>query len=206
MKKKKEEFYYKNLCKCVDYSYQAAQFLKETVEHYDKKVLPDKLDTMHDLETKADMKKHKMMKALSQEFITPIEREDLVSLSNYLDDITDAVEDVILQIYMCNVDSIREDVFPMLQLLLDCISALQDVLGELQNFKSSKKLEEYIIRVNDFEEQGDRLYRESMFRLHQEQDIRTVIVWRTIYEHIENCMDTCEHAADIVDMIIMKNS
>lgn len=151
-------------------------------------------------------KKHKMMSALSQAFITPIEREDLVALSNYLDDITDAVEDVLLQIYMCNIEEIREDVPQMLDLLLECIQALQEVLGELKNFKHSKVMNEYVIRVNDLEEQGDKLYVENMRRLYNEQDIRTIITWRTVYECMENCMDLCEHAADVVSTVIMKNS
>lgn len=206
MKKKKDEFYYKNLCSCVEYSYQAAQFLKEVLEKYEKDDIQKKLSVMHELEQKADAKKHKMMKAVSQAFITPIEREDLVSLSSYLDDITDAVEEVLLQIYMCNIANIRKDVFPMINLLLECIQALGDVLKELKDFKHSKVMEEYIIRVNDLEEQGDSLYMENMHRLHQEEDIRTIVIWRTIYEYMENCMDTCEHAADIVGMVIMKNS
>ncbi len=206
MKKKKEEFYYKNLCSAIEYSYQAAQFLTETLKNYDQEMLPEKLDAMHELEQKGDAKKHKMMKALSQAFITPIEREDLVALSGYIDDITDAVEEVLLQIYMSNVSAIRTDVFPTLDLLSECIKALGDVLEELKDFKHSKVIEDYIIRVNDLEEQGDRFYVENMHTLHQEDDIRNVVIWRTIYEYLENCIDTCEHVADIVGMVIMKNS
>ena len=196
MKKKKDEFYFKNLNTCVEISYQAAEFLKNVVVDFSVDTIKENLDRMHELEQKADGKKHKMMTVLSQAFITPIEREDLVALSNYLDDITDAVEDVFLQIYMCNVDTIREDVPQMVELLLECIKALQDVIGELKRFKSS----------NDLEEQGDRLYVENMHRLYGECDLRTVVVWKNIYACIENCMDVCEHAADIVNTVIMKNS
>ena len=122
MKKKKEEFYYKNLCSAMEYAYQAAQFLTETLKHFDKETIQEKLDAMHELEQKGDVKKHKMMKALSQAFITPIEREDLVSLSGYIDDITDAVEEVLLQIYMSNVTE-----YPR-----GCISYAGSALGEYQ--------------------------------------------------------------------------
>ena len=206
MKKKKDEFYFKNLSACVEISYQAADFLKDTLADYSVETIKDRLDRMHELEQKADSKKHKMMTVLSQAFITPIEREDLVALSSYLDDITDAVEDVMLHIYMCNVEKIRNDVPPMVVLLLECISALQDVLEELKRFKNSKTIEQGIIRVNDLEEKGDRMYVENMHRLYKEQDVRTIIVWRSIYSCIENCMDMCEHAADIVNTVIMKNS
>ncbi|MDY4839696.1 MAG: DUF47 domain-containing protein [Roseburia sp.] len=206
MKEKKDEFYYKNLNACIDYSYQAAQFLKETLEQFQIDMLQEQIAEMHEIEQKADTKRHKMTKVLSKAFITPIEREDLVALSSNLDDITDAVEEVMLQIYMSNVSVIRPDVFPMLNLLLDCIKALGDVLKELKDFKHSKKIEEYIIRVNDLEEQGDKLYLENMYQLHKEKDTLLIVSWRKIYDCLENCLDSCEHTADIVETVIMKNS
>ena len=205
-KKKKDDFYFKNLCSCVEYSYRAAEYLQQTLASYDVRVLRDQLNEMHALEQKADAKKHKMMAALSRAFITPIEREDLIALSNYLDDITDAVEDVLLELYICNIETIREDVAPFIDLLLQCIRALSDVLGELKNFKHSKKIEQFIIRVNDLEEEGDLLHVESLHRLYAEPDIRTIMTWRSIYTCMENCMDLCEHAADVVSTVIMKNS
>ena len=206
MKEKKDEFYYKNLNACIDYSYQAAQFVKETLEQFQIDMLQEQIAEMHEIEQKADTKRHKMTKVLSKAFITPIEREDLVALSSNLDDITDAVEEVMLQIYMSNVSVIRPDVFPMLNLLLDCIKALGDVLKELKDFKHSKKIEEYIIRVNDLEEQGDKLYLENMYQLHKEKDTLLIVSWRKIYDCLENCLDSCEHTADIVETVIMKNS
>ena len=135
-----------------------------------------------------------MMTVLSQAFITPIEREDLVALSNYLDDITDAVEDVFLQIYMCNVDTIREDVPQMVELLLECIKALQDVIGELKRFKSSKTIGQSIIRVNDLEEQGDRLYVENMHRLYGGRVEKHICLHRELYGCVRACGGYCEHS------------
>lgn len=206
MKKKKDDFYFKNLINSAEYSRQAAEYLRETLQHYEPDQLKDHLAVMHELEQAGDSKKHKMTKVLSQAFITPLEREDLAALSHHLDDITDAVEDVLMRFYMYNIREIRTDVFPLLDLLPQCVDALTDVLGELKNYKKSETMEDYIIRVNDLEEQGDSLYMECMHRLHQEQDVRTVLVWRNIYEGLEKCLDTCEHAADVVSAVIMKNS
>ena len=147
-----------------------------------------------------------MTSALMQAFITPIEREDLVALSSYLDDITDALDEVLMEFYICDIREIREDVLPFIDLLPECVSALHDVLKELKHFKTSKTIEDYIIKVNDLEEQGDKLYRICLHQLYQEEDVRTIIIWRNIYEGIEKCLDTCEHAADIVSTVIMKNS
>ena len=65
MKKKKDEFYFKNLNTCVEISYQAAEFLKNVVVDFSVDTIKENLDRMHELEQKADGKKHKMMTVLS---------------------------------------------------------------------------------------------------------------------------------------------
>jgi predicted phosphate transport protein (TIGR00153 family) len=206
MKSKKEEFYYNNLCYCVEISYEAATMLRKIVTDFDKEQIEAKLAAMHALEQEGDSQKHEMMEALNRAFITPIEREDLIALSNYLDDITDAVEDVLLHIYISNVRQIRKDILPMIILLQQCIKELGKVLLELPDFKHSDHIRDHIIRVNEFEEEGDKLFVENMHRLHQEDNVYSIVTWRKIYECLENCMDTCEHAADIVSTVMMKNS
>ena len=37
-------------------------------------------------------------------------------------------------------------------------------------------------------------------------DIRAVFGGKAIYESLENCCDLCEHAADVIDQIIIKNT
>ena len=194
MKQKKDNFYYKNLVTCVECSYKAANFLKNAVRDYDHSALEKNLEEMHAMEQEADTQKHKMTSALMQ------------ALSSYLDDITDALDEVLMEFYICDIREIREDVLPFIDLLPECVSALHDVLKELKHFKTSKTIEDYIIKVNDLEEQGDKLYRICLHQLYQEEDVRTIIIWRNIYEGIEKCLDTCEHAADIVSTVIMKNS
>lgn len=206
MKKKKDEFYFKNLCACAQISLDAAKLLKDILVSFDVAEMDENLVNMHELEQKADAKKHKMMKALGKAFITPIEREDLVAISNYLDDIMDAIEDVLIEIHICNIQEIRNDIYEMIDRLIDSVGALMDVMSELKDFKHSKKIEDYIIRVNELEEEGDRLYVKNMHELYRQEDVWTAVSWRSIYACIENCMDQCEHAADVVSMIIMKNS
>lgn len=206
MRKKKDDFYFANLLHCAEGSYHAASYLEQVIQEFNRDTLLEKLEEMHEMEQNADALKHEMMAVLNKAFITPIEREDLVELSDHLDDITDAIEEVLLQIYICNVQEIREDILPTIHVLLECIECLCEVLKEFDDFKNSSTIVEQIVRVNDFEEQGDHLYKESMYRLHKEGDIQSIVTWRTVYECIESCFDTCEHAADIVQTVIMKNS
>ena len=60
------------------------------------------LNTMHNIEHSADMKKHEMNEALAKAFVTPVDREDLDLLSHKLDDITDTLEEVLYLQYSEN--------------------------------------------------------------------------------------------------------
>lgn len=71
----------------------------------------------------------------------------------------------------------------------------------------NKELKPSIIRMNTLEENEDELFIFSMRKLHvEEQDVRNIIAWREIYTYLEKCADACEHVADIVGSVAMKNS
>ena len=71
----------------------------------------------------------------------------------------------------------------------------------------NKELKQSIIRMNTLEENEDELFIFSVRKLHvEEQDVRNIIAWREIYTYLEKCADACEHVADIVGSVAMKNS
>ena len=207
MKKKnsKDEFYFNNLSKCLKLAESAVALLTEYLSDYDSSRAEEYIASMHDIEQKADARRHKFMSTVSEAFITPIEREDLLALSNYIDDIVDGIEDILRHIYIAKVSVIRDDLPAMLDVLKNSVAALRRLVREMPDFKHSKQIEKLIIEVNDLEEQGDGLYMNSMRRLYSEKDIREILVWKDIYDCIETCIDTCEHAADTVRTVVMKN-
>ena len=80
-------------------------------------------------------------------------------------------------------------------------------MTDFVDFKKSKELHRLIIEINALEEEGDKLFIDSMRRLHIEvKDPLEVIAWREIYIYLEKCCDACEHVADAVESVIMKNS
>jgi len=207
MAKKGDRYYFDSFIACVECSCRAAMLLGETLKNYSKADMGKKREQIHEIEHEADMKKHELMHMLNKAFITPIEREDIVSLAQNLDDITDTIEDVFLRIYICDIDKVKQNAIEMTDLVIEACEALKIAMEEFPEFRKSTKLPEYLIRINDLEEKGDRLYIEGMRALHTSgEDALTVVAWRDIYSYLERCMDACEHAADIVEAVIMKNS
>lgn len=207
MAKKGDRYYFDNFIECVECSCRASALLLETLKNYAKDEMGKRREQIHEIEHEADKKKHELMYMLNKAFITPIEREDIISLAQNLDDITDTIEDVFLRIYICNVDSIKENALAMTDLVVSACEALKTAMEEFPEFRKSTKLKEYLIKINDLEEEGDHLYIEGMRALHTEGcSPLEVIAWRDIYSYLERCMDACEHAADVVETVIMKNS
>ena len=84
---------------------------------------------------------------------------------------------------------------------------VRDLLKAFSDFRHSKELKNLIIQINDLEETSDRLFMSSMRRLHTEcSDPLHIIAWREIYIYLERCADACEHVADTVESVVMKNS
>lgn len=207
MARKNENNYFKMFAEAVSYSCKAADMLKEDFTDFDPARLAVRIEKMHHIEHTADIAKHELMEKLMKEFITPIDREDILELSNALDDVTDSLEDVLLQLYMFGIISLREDSLTFAAIINDCCHALKKLMLEFENFRKSKVIKNMIIEINHLEENGDRLYTEAMHRLYTNTpDTLEVLSWTTIYNCMEKCCDKCEDAADVVEAVILKYS
>lgn len=60
----------------------AAAYLEQNIKAFNPDTLNASLEQMHIIEHTADLKKHEINKKLAKEFITPIEREDIVALTH----------------------------------------------------------------------------------------------------------------------------
>ncbi len=87
---------------------------------------------MHEIEHAADQKKHEMMEHLISEFITPIEREDIATLSYMLDDVLDMIEEVMQMFYMYNVQEMRLVTREFARLIVRSTEALKDCFDEFE--------------------------------------------------------------------------
>ena len=207
MSKKQDAFYFDNFVACADYSVKAARLLKEILSDYRPDEISGRLDEMHELEHQADGQRHKITDKLAKAFITPIQREDIAALSQLIDEVTDKVEEVLIRIYINNVQTIRPEALPLVDVMSRCCEGVYNLLKEFADFKHSSKLKQEIININSLEEEADSLYISSMRKLHTEEtDVRQIIAWREIYDYLEKCADTCEHVADTVGSVVMKNS
>ncbi len=199
--------YFDAFIKLSDYSLKAANLLVETLKEFDKRHIDNNIEKMHEIEHAADLSKHDVLNRLAKEFLPPIEREDIVSLSENIDEVTDSVEDVLLNINIFNVESIPPEILEFTNIIKSCCESMITALNEFKHFKKSKKLHSIIVEINNLEEQADKLYINGLKKLfNNPKDPIRLIVWKDIFDSLEKCSDACELVANTIENIVMKNS
>lgn len=207
MMKKRDYDYFDVFVRGVEYSCQAAKLLHDSLNSFDPDALQATIKDMHTIEHAADIAKHDMMSHLARAFMTPIEREDILQLAQEIDDVTDGIEDVLLRIYMYNILSIRAEAVEFTTLILRCCQAMKDAMKEFHNFRKSGSIHENIVEVNRLEEEGDALYSRAVRKLFlTSRDPIELTIWREMFDRLEKCCDACEHVANAVESVVMKNT
>lgn len=204
---KKDDNYFSTFVELVKYSCEAAELLHDILHNYRADELQEKMKEMHAIEHRGDVERHMMIKKLLREFITPIEREDIMALADSIDTVTDTIEDVLMRMYMFNIKSVREDALKMSAIIVKCCKALQQAMEEFHNFRKSQTLHGLIIEINNLEEEGDALFTEATRNLYVSvTDPIEVYGWDQTLHYMEKCCDACEDVSDVIESVMMKNS
>ena len=203
----KHQPYFEDFITMVNFSCRAAEYLQTVLRDFDPQTLPQRREAMHEIEHAADEVKHAMMKRLAKEFVSPIDREDIIQMTNELDDVTDKIDDILIRMYMYNISGMRPAALAFADVIARCCKALQAAMQEFPNFHKSQDLRQAIIDVNTMEEEGDAIYIDAMRELYEKSgDPVEVAAWSELYDRFEDCCDACEHVADMMEIVVMKNS
>lgn len=191
----------------VSYACEAAKMLHSDMQDFDPDKLPQRIEEMHEVEHSADLAKHDMLEKLLKEFITSIDREDILELATVIDDVTDNLEEVLLRMYMYNIRTLREEALQFGEIIIKCCDEMKVMMEEFPNFRKSKTIKDSIIEINRLEEEGDRLFTKAMHALYAgSTDPVEIMAWMRLYDQLEHCCDACEEVADVVEMVILTNS
>ncbi len=204
---KNKNDYFALLTEQSHYSLQAAHLLTDILAGYRAAEIEDHRTRMHTIENQADKLAHRIQTDLYTEFITPIDQEDILQLSQLIDDITDAIDEVVLECYMYHIAALPGKAVDLAAMVQRCVAALASAVSELKNFKKPAELRGYLKEVNRVEAEADSVFADAIYHLFStESECKTLIGLKALYECLEDCCDQCEHAADLIERIIMKNT
>jgi len=182
----------------------ATQFL-EMIDNFER--MEEYVQLIDHIEHEADQMTHSLMDMMDSTFITPLDKEDLRDLSHALDDITDCIEAASARAHLYKLKVPREDLRPLVELLVKATKSTWDAVGELKNgFKSVDSMREILIHIHVTENESDRAFRTALADLFEgpAPDPLMVIKWKEIYDRVEVSVDKCEDVAKILGRVLTK--
>lgn len=192
----------------VDVAYEEASLLVEMIESFTTaEELESVLERAHEIEHKGDQLNHEIRVAVSIDFITPIDREDIIELAADLDDVTDMIEGVMQRFYMFDVHFMHPKAIEFARIIQKSLKALRKSMGSFREFKKVKKIRAMVEDVNTLEEMADDLYVQAIRELYtvDRENAVKIEVWSRLFDRLEGIVDSCETVADTMQTIMLKN-
>jgi uncharacterized protein Yka (UPF0111/DUF47 family) len=181
---------------------RAAALLEELLADY-----PDHrhlAKDIRDCEHEGDRITHDILDRLNHTFVTPIDREDILSLTSALDDIADYIEEVADYLGLYKIEAPMDQAIRLAQVLHQAASHIAEAMPLLRGFND---ISAHTVEINRLENEGDRITREAIASLFDGGiDPMVVIRWKDLFERLEDAIDASEHVANILAGIVIKNS
>ncbi len=157
-----------------------------------------------ELEHVGDKLVHDVVHRLNDTFVTPIDREDIYNLVTTLDEVLDHIEATSDAMVLYRVTETTPQVRSQAQLVATASHTLRVAIDGLEKHD---RVKECVIEINRIENDGDRVLRDAIARLFDDDIPCTdVIKWKDIYELLESAIDDCEHVANIIEGIVLKHN
>jgi len=155
------------------------------------------------LEHTGDRLTHEVVDLLNRTFVTPFDREDIYRLATALDDVCDNVDEAADNLGSYGASPVPPKAREQADVILRATMRLDEAVQRLEGFKdSSRSLE----ALRELEDEGDILIRDAVSELFRsEPDAVQIIRWKDVHERLEEAVDSCQEAADVLEAIFVKN-
>lgn len=181
---------------------QAADLLWELVHHYDQR--DDIVAKINVVEHQGDDMIHDIAVRLNKTFVTPIDREDIHELANFLDDVLDYIQGSATRMQLFDVTQPTEDCIALVDVIMRGAAIIRKGIAQLPTFKDISLLRK---EIKILEREGDAINRKAIAGLfHDGTAVLDVIKWKEIYESLETCTDKCEDVFDVLEGVVLKHA
>ena len=156
-------------------------------------------------EKDADEVRRILIDELNRSFVTPIDREDLFSLSRAIDDVLDYADTTVDEMVTLGVQP-NPYLVRMVSLLRD---AAEEINRGVQHLKDRPSVaNDHAVRAKALENRVESVYREAIGALFSgPRDVEHIVEMlklREIYRHLSNAADRGDEAANIIGDIVVK--
>jgi uncharacterized protein len=146
---------------------------------------------------------HEVVDLLNRTFVTPFDRDDIYRLAAAVDDVCDNIDEAADKLGSYGVKGVPRKAQEQADVILRSAIKLDEAMQRLEGFRNSQ---EQLDALRALEDEGDVLVRDGVAELFRSgQDAISIIRWKDIHERLEEAVDACENAADVLEAILVKN-
>jgi len=157
------------------------------------------------LEKDADETRHLLIEKINKSFVTPIDREDIFTLSRAVDDILDYCYSTVDEMGILNI---QPNAYLRSMVVVLGEATEQIYLAVQQLGKQSQAILEHATRAKKLENRVEGLYRKALSELFKGADevseVLDILKMREIYRHVSNAADRVDEAANVLSDIAVK--
>jgi uncharacterized protein len=180
---------------------EIARLLVELVDDWPQS--RQRLQDIRNAEHEGDRLTREVINLLNSTFVTPFDRDDMYRLASVLDDICDHIDEAADDIDAYEVQEIPDAARQQADVIYRAAGLLYEAVELLEGFGDTST---QLLALRELEDEGDRLVRGAIAELFRSgKDPITVIRFKDIHEQLEEALDACENAADVLEGIRSKN-
>lgn len=186
---------------------EAAIVLDDIMTHYSSDYLIEKSESIHQLERQGDEIVSSIMYELNHSFVTPIDREDIIATTKFIDNILDDINAIPYSFDNLGIQKMREKAIEMSALIVEIVEAMTIVTKEFSKFKSTKTIGQMVQKVTELEGKADIIHSAQIKELFTlEENVLDVVRWKEVFDQLEKIVNETEKATLIMEAMVIKNT
>jgi uncharacterized protein len=190
---------------------EAAHAFSRLVANYNDQALREKYNQdVDNAERAADRVTHEVNRLIHKTFITPIDRDQIHTLINTMDDVADLIQDSAETMALYDLRQVNEEITRLTDLSVKCCERVKDAVALIARLADAPTAEAALKtceEIDRLESDADRVMRSAMSKLFREEpDVREVLKLKAIYELLETITDKCEDVANVIEGIVLEHS
>jgi uncharacterized protein len=156
------------------------------------------------VEKDGDVVTGRINERIDTSFVTPLDREDILTLAKTLDNVIDLMNGAARRVTMFHVDRPHAGARAMAEVLVRASGLIKLSVRDIQR---RPEMAAHARAMKSLEEEGDQRYGEAITALFAgTPDALDVIKWKEILDSLEEAVDECEDVANVLESISLKNS
>ena len=164
----------------------------------------DKAEEIKEIEHICDELTHEIIQRLNRTFVTPLDREDIHTLAQRLDDVIDAIDAAAAFVHLYQIERVRPDARELAKIIK---LSTDGVVRALKALERRDGVAEPAVEINRLENEADRAHQRAVRRLFEEErDPVEIMKWKEILDFLEDATDRCEDVADVLEGVVVKHA